>query len=493
MTSARRLRRLLLRARATAFGRAHDFAGAARDADPWAAFRARVPLQSRETLAPWLAAARDGTPDVLWPGVMRHFAVSSGTTAAGTHLPRTPTHLRLDVRFARRAGRSVLPLVLRGLPSARVLSLPGQVGPDPHRPDALTGEISGLVARFAPPWVRAVQAVAPGTLDALPWERRLERAVEIAIGQDVRALVLVPSWAPVLADLVRDAHRRATGRRIATLREAWPNLGAVVTGGVALASYRPALEAQVGGDRPVRFVETYGASEGFFAYQTGDADDADGSMALDTDSGVVFEFVPFDRLGDPDAPRHTVETVPVGVRVVPHVSTASGLWAYAVGDVVRFTRPWPRPRLVVTGRTREVMDRHGEAVHADDAAAALEAACASRGLRPLHWHVGADASGPRPRHRWAVALDASPSAPDPAALATALDVHLRSVNRHYAIRRASAALAAPEVHLVPEAAFRAVLAARRRGAGGTLGAQSKLPRVADEVALVEALVRAGRP
>lgn len=479
-----------MRARATAFGRAHDFAGAAREDDVWAAFRARVPLQSRETLADALGAVHAGAPDVLWPGVMRHFAVSGGTTGTGTLLPRTPEHLRLDVRFSRRAGRPLLPLVLRGLPSARVLTLPGQVGPDPQRPDALTGEVSGLVARFAPPWVRALQAVAPAALDALPWEARLERAAVLAEPQDVRALVLVPSWAPVLFDLVREAHRRRTGRTAATLRDVWPNLGAVITGGVALASYRAALDAMVGADATgiptVRFVETYGASEGFIARQTGDRHDADGSMALDTDSGVVFEFVPFDRLGDPDAPRYPVEAAPVAERLVPHVSTVSGLWAYAIGDVVRLTQPSPRPRLVVVGRTREVMDRYGEAVHADEAAAALAAACRDLGLHSLHAHVGADGSGARPVHHWVVAFGEN-DAPDVEALARALDAHLARVNRHYAIRRASGALAPPTVTTVPEGAFRRVLAARRE----RVGAQSKLPRVSETPDLVDALVAAG--
>lgn len=486
MTSARRLRRLLLRARATDFGRAHDFAGAVREADTWAAFRERVPRQSRETLAEALASVYAGTPSVLWPGVMRHFAVSSGTTGAGTLLPRTAAHLRLDVRFARRAARPILPLVLRGLPSARVLTLPGQIGLDATRPDTFLGEVSGLVAHAAPPWARAVQAVAPGTLDALPWERRLERAAEIACRQDVRALVLVPSWAPVLFDLVRVAHLRGTGRHATTLRDVWPNLGAVVTGGVALASYRAALDGMMGEGAPVRFVETYGASEGFFAYQTGDAADADGSMALDTDSGVVFEFVPFDRIGDPAAPRYSVETVPVGERMVPHVSTVSGLWAYAVGDIVRFTHPWPRPRLVVAGRTREVLDRYGEAVHADEAASALSAACSALDVRPLHWHVGADGFGPRPCHRWVLALAAPPCADAEAKLAASIDAHLRARNRHYAIRRASDALAPPAVRIVPEAAFRAVLSARR----ARVGAQSKLPRLSDAPDLAEALLRA---
>ncbi len=522
MLPSRLLRRLLLRARGTAFGRAHDFAGAARERDVWAVFRARVPPQSFDSLAPWLARTHAGEADVLWPGVLRRFAVSGGTTGTTTGatgapaklLPRSDAHLRLDVRFSRRAARPLLLLVLRGLPSARVLALPGQIGPDPARPDALTGEVSGLVAHAAPVWARAVQAVAPSALDdsgpdLLGWETRMEQAVEIALAQDVRLLVLVPSWAPVLFDLVRAAHRRRTGRTATTLRDVWPRLGGVVTGGVALASYRAAMEAMMGNDdrtvrgaahrpggpAPVRFIETYGASEGFFAYQTGDAHDADGSMALDTDSGVAFEFVPAERavggIVEADAPRLTVDAVEVGRRYVPLVSTASGLWAYAVGDVVRFTQAGPAPRIVVVGRTREVLDRYGEAVYADEAAAALGAATREAGVAALHWHVGADGRGARPRHRWVVSLAASAdreggrTGADPRALAAALDAHLRAANRHYAIRRASGAMAPPDVILVPEVAFRRYLVAAR----ARVGAQSKVPRLRDDSEIVDALVR----
>ena len=359
-----------------------------------------------------------------------------------------------------------------------------------------TGEVSGLVAAAAPPWVRAVQAVPPGALDALAWDDRIDRAAALAEPHDIRVLVLVPSWAPVLFDAVREAHRRRTGRTPSTLREVWPRLGAVVTGGVALASYRAALDAMIGAaNPPVRFVETYGASEGFFAYQTGDAGDADGSMALDLDSGVAFEFVPADRFGadssgDADAPRLGAHELAVGGRYVPVVSTASGLWAYAVGDVVRVTRAGRRPRIVVAGRVGEVLDRYGEAVHADEAAAALADAAQTLGLTLLHWHVGADGRGARPRHRWVVAL-AGAAHPDEtsSALAAAVDRYLTTANRHYAIRRASAALLAPEAVVVPEAAFRRYLTGHR----ARVGAQSKVPRLADDPSIADVLVAAADP
>ena len=439
-----------------------------------------MPLGGFDTHAADVARARHGEPDVRWPGVVRAFAVSSGTAGAGRVLPRSDEHLRRDVRFALRVAaawawrRRTLALL-----GGRTLTVPGHVAPDPARPDALVGEVSGLVAHTAPAWVRRRGAVPPGVFDEPDWDARLDRIAHAAARHDVRLVSLVPSWAPVLFPRVRDAHRRRTGRTAAALADVWPNLRVVVTGGVALAPYRDGLREEAG--RPVDLVETYGASEGFFAY----ADDpARPDLRLDLRAGVFFEWVPFDALGRPDAPRRTTGEVAPGVAYVPFVSTCSGLWAYGVADVVRFTQADP-PRLVVAGRTREVLDRYGEAVYAEEAAAAFAAACAATGAVGGTLHVTPDGRRAIPFHRWFAAFARPPA--DPAAFAAALDGHLRAANRHYAIRRASGAFGAPALHVVAEADFARALGAVR----GRVGAQAKVPRVSDDGALGAALRRMG--
>ena len=485
------LRRLLGGAARTAFGRAHGFAEALRSDDVVRAFQDRVPIGGFDTHAADVDRIRRGEPDVRWPGVVRAFAVSSGTASAGRVLPRSAEHVRRDVHFALRVAatwaRNRRTLALLG---GRTLTVPGHVAPDPDRPDALVGEVSGLVAHAAPGWVRRRGAVPPVVFDDPDWDRRLDRIADAAAAHDVRLVSLVPSWAPVLFPRVRDAHRRRTGRAAVTLADVWPNLRVIVTGGVALAPYRDGLREEAG--HPIDLVETYGASEGFFAF----ADDpARTDLRLDLRAGVFFEFVPFDRLGDPAAPRFTVGEVAPGVAYVPHVSTCSGLWAYGVGDVVRFTQTDP-PRLVVAGRTREVLDRYGEAVYAEEIAAAFAAACAHAGAAGGTLHVASDGSGDVPFRRWFAAFARPPAGP--AAFAADLDARVSAANRHYAVRRASGAFGPPVLHALDEADFAHALGAVRGADGmqvadlgavrGRVGAQAKVPRVADGGPLAAALL-----
>jgi hypothetical protein len=475
----RLLRALLIRARSTAFGRAFGFTEVSRASDVVRAFRERVPLSGYDDHREAFEAARAGLPDVLWPGRMRHFAVSSGTTSEGRLLPRSPEHLTGDVSFSISVGQAYV----RGGGAASILlgkhlTMPGRVEPDPARPEALVGEVSGLVAHAASPiFRRRFQAVAPGVYDLPDWEERLDTIARIAEPQDVRLIAMVPSWSHVLFARVRAAHRRRTGRRVHHLREVWPNLRLFVSGGVALSSYRPLLREEIGGG--VDFVETYGASEGFFAYQDRLADPA---MRLVVDRDVFFEFVPFDALGTPDPPRLTVDQVRTGVRYVPYVSTRSGLWAYGVGDVIRFTEVTPHPKIVVAGRTREVLDRYGEAVHVEEARAALEAACRATGVHALDFHVASMHEGAIPHHRWLVELSRTPA--DGARFVQTLDAHLRGVNRHYTIRRDAGAFRLPEVVVLPEGTFRRWLAATR----ARVGAQTKVPRLREDGATAEALL-----
>ena len=257
----------------------------------------------------------------------------------------------------------------------------------------------------------------------------------------------------------------------------WPGLRLFISGGVALSSYRALLEAELG--PTVGFVETYGASEGFFSYQD---DPTNPAMRLALDRDVFFEFVPFEALDTPAAPRLTVGEVEVGVRYVPFVTTRSGLWAYGVGDVLRFTEVGAHPRIVVAGRTREVLDRYGEAVHAEEARAALEAACTGAGVHALDFHVTSLQTAATPRHRWLVELSASPA--NGHRFVQTLDAHLRGLNRHYAIRRESSAFLLPEVVILPVGTFRQWLAATRT----RLGVQTKVPRLSEDGKAAQALL-----
>jgi len=238
---------------------------------------------------------------------------------------------------------------------------------------------------------------------------------------------------------------------------------------VALRSYRDLIEEKIGHD--IDFVETYGASEGFFSFQD-ELDDP--SMLLHLDNGVFYEFVPLDERGGEAPTRHTIADVEPGVRYSLYVTSCSGLWAYEVGDVVRFTQTFPH-KVTVAGRTSEMIDEYGEAIYGDEVRAALKSACEATEAHVADYHVAPcrSTNGAQPGHEWLIEFDRAPN--DLQAFEHALDDHLRDVNRHYYIRREGEALAGPDVSVLPDGAFYDWLKATKDEISG----QTKIPRMSD--------------
>jgi hypothetical protein len=248
---------------------------------------------------------------VTWPGRFKHFAVSSGTASAGKIIPVSHEMLVLNRRYS--MGAAVQYLAQTGKAGywfGRLLSVPGRIEEDPRYPGTLVGEVSGLQAEYAPAFVKAFyQAVPNEVLFMDNWERKLDAIVEHTLEMDIRAIAMVPTWALVLFRRLVRAHNAKGGRQVRTVCEIWPNLQVFFSGGVALSSYRGLLEQQIG--RRIDFIENYGASEGFFAFQS---DPADRDMLLHLDNGVFYEFVPMDDLGAEAPRRHTIADVEPGVR-----------------------------------------------------------------------------------------------------------------------------------------------------------------------------------
>ncbi len=480
-TQARLLRRLLKRAAHTEWGRRYGFAELACARDVVRAYQARVPLHTYDDLRNEVVRMQCGEADICWPGRIRHFAVSSGTASEGMLIPVSREMLQADRRFSIEVGLNYLLQSGRSdFLKGRHLTLPGRADEDPRYPGTWVGEISGLVARYAPWYVRLFYQAVPDRLLMLPnWEEKLRAIARHTVRQDIRLVVMAPTWGLVLFKLLLEEASRQRGRPVTTVRELWPNLQVFISGGVALSSYRTLLEELIGEPAP-DFVETYGASEGFFAFQ---ATCDDPAMLLHLDNGIFYEFVPLEARHRPDPPRHTIATVEPGVRYALYVTTCSGLWSYAMRDVVRFTQTSP-PKLVVAGRTGEMLDLYGEAVFGDEARAALEEACRKTGACVRDYHIAprpATRDQP-PTHQWLIEFEQPPA--DLSAFAAAIDAHLQQINRHYQIRREARAFDQPEIVALPAGAFLEWLRRHRKRLSG----QSKIPRMRPDRSLADALL-----
>lgn len=476
------LRRLLTRAAETEWGRRYGYADVARAGDVVEAYQLAIPLHDYADIREDVDRIRRGEQDVAWPGVFTHFAVSSGTASAGKIIPLSGEMLRLNSAFGMGVGLNYLRETgnLRFV-MGKHLTLPGRIEEDPSYPGTVIGEVSGLQAEHAPALFRRLLQAVPNDVAFLPnWERKLKAIAERTVDMDVRSVVMAPTWALVFfRELIRTYNERhgADAKHVA---DVWPDLQVFISGGVALSSYRNLLEETMRLPE-LTFIETYGASEGFFSFQN-ELDDP--SMLLHLDNGVFFEFVRMDEIDQARPRRYTIENVVPDVRYALYVTTCSGLWSYGVGDVVRFTDTSPH-KLLVAGRTSEMIDKYGEAVFGEEVRAALRFACERTGARVRDFHVA-----PRPAelnrlpsHQWLIEFDRMPAAADE--FAAALDAYLTEVNRHYQIRREAGAFDLPDVVSLPKGTFYAWLKQSKERVGG----QTKVPRMSEERAIAEGVLR----
>jgi hypothetical protein len=474
-TQERELRRLLARARATRFGRAHGFADLRGVADFQRATRLR---RWEDFWDEFWAPAFPCLDNITWPGRIPAFANTSGTTGAATK--RIPVS-RAMRRANRRAALDVLVFHLQHRPRSRVLAgrnflLGGSTALEPLAPGVVAGDLSGIAAADVPFWARP-RVFPPERLALIEdWERKMATLAPLSLAADISSISGTPSWLLLFFELLGRLH---PGRRLGAL---YPALELVVHGGVGFAPYRAAF-AEWLADSHAETREVFPASEGFIAI----ADRGDGEgLRLILDNGLFYEFVEPAALGDPAPERRWIADAALGVEYALVLSSNAGLWAYVLGDTVMLIERSP-PRVLVTGRTSWSLSVAGEHLVGAELDAAVAAAARAVGGTVADYAAAAVApSGTDARggHCFIVELVGAARA-SPQSFAAALDAELARQNADYAAHRAGGfGLRDPEVILAPPGAFSAWLHAR-----GKLGGQNKVPRVIADPALLADLQR----
>ena len=452
--------RLLDTAGATVFGKKYSFDSI----KEYSRFNEQVPIHFYKDLLPYIEKMKQGEPDVLWPGVVDKYAVSSGTTGEGKHLPLSDERLGSDEAYMKEVAFSYFmqrpnPFKLLG----KHLSLPGSVE---QNESILIGEISGFSALSSPRWLRPFQLTEPSELTRLSFREKFDLLLDKALQSNLKVITAVPSW---ILTLFQQAIKKTKTKSVA---EIWPNLNLLICGGVKLCNYRPHLEKLMGSLNP-DFIETYGASEGYFAYSD---DLSKQDLKLVYDNGIFYEFIK-DPLPDKDA-LAIQDAVPIwevqkGVPYAVIVSTNAGLWRYALRDIIEFTSTEP-PRILVKGRISEMLDDYGEGLYIYEAENALTEA-----TEDINLGKGTFAIVPRlpsetdiPFHHWLVQFSEPIHSDTLQRLAKSIDEKLCSVNRHYAIRRESGTLGIPKISSITQQDIN-----RWLDACDKIKAQGKLPRI----------------
>jgi hypothetical protein len=454
----------------TEFGRAHDLASI----KTYDNFRSRVPLRTYADFEPMLDRMRGGVRDVLWPGLVRYFGNSSGTSHTRANSKFLPISDQ-QVRWQQKAGFDCLSRYLvtyedRSFPGGFLLALmpPSNLK---REGDVFTASNPGIMQLHAPAITRAIVLPKPDVRDIENYDAKLTAIAEHYLDHDIRALTGTTCWFSILFDRVLEA-ARARGRRASVVADVWPNLRVLLGGGVFAEPYRALIEERYG--RPIPIIDTYNATEGgIFAASDRRNDDA---MLVLPDRGVFFEFVPRSEHGKPDARRYPLWEVVPNIDYSVVLTTSSGLFAYYIGDFVRFTSVFPH-RLVFAGRVSGMLSITQELTTQLEIERAVSSAQQAAPCTIVDYSAAAEvgtAPTGKGRYLFLVEFDRVPQDID--AFAVAIDRELCVQNRVYREHRNNdvAILTPKVVPLVRGATHRFMEAL------GSTSVQQKFPRIVDD-------------
>jgi len=467
---------LLKKAAVTEWGRKYDYSSIGSVNQ----FQSRVPVQDYDELIPYVDRLRNGEPDLLWPGKIKWFAKSSGTTSAKSKfIPITVESIK-NCHY--RASKDVMAIYINNNPDTRILPGKALILGGSHRINragdhSLFGDLSAILIENTPAWFDLVRTPKKEIVLLEDFEKKLELLTKATVKENVTSLSGVPSWFLTLIKYVL----AYTGK--SNLTDVWPNLEVFFHGGISFNPYRDLYRDLICSDR-MHYMETYNASEGFFGIQD---DLSSPDMLLMLDYGIFYEFIPADKSGSPSARAYTIGEVEKGVNYAIVISTNGGLWRYMIGDTITFTslRPY---KFRITGRTRHFINAFGEEVIVDNAEKALASACKATGAIINEYTAGPVFMGASSKgsHEWLIEFEKEPS--DLKLFTEILDETLKSVNSDYEAKRfKDINLVMPVVRAVPKGSFTGWLRSKNK-----LGGQNKVPRLSNtRVYIEEMYVAAG--
>lgn len=440
-------------------------------------FANRMPVTTYEELKGPIDRMRHGEADVLWPGVVKWFAKSSGTTNdKSKFIPVSADGLK-NIHY--KGGKDAVALYLRNNPKSKLfdgrsLILGGSHSPNYNVANSIVGDLSAILIENINPLANLVR-VPKKSIALMPdFEAKREAIARQTLHANITNISGVPSW--MLSVLVRVLE--LSGKN--TLAEVWPGLEVFFHGGIAFGPYREQYHHLVGSSQ-MQYMETYNASEGFFGLQDTPNDEA---MLLMLDYDVFYEFIPMDEFGRDNATIVPLWGVVPGQNYAMVISTSCGLWRYIIGDTVMFTSTQPY-KFKITGRTKYFINAFGEELIMDNAEQGLAYACKTTDAEVLEYTaapVFMDAEA-KCRHQWLIEFSRQPSSLD--AFAKALDQRLQQLNSDYeAKRHKDITLQQLEVVVARPNLFNDWLKSK-----GKLGGQHKVPRLGNSRKNIDELLQ----
>ena len=464
---------LVTRAENTEWGKKHHYKSITNLTE----FKERVPIQTYDTLKPYIERMLQGEQNVLWPSEIRWFAKSSGTTNDRSKFIPVSEDALEECHF--KGGRDLLTIYFNNRPDAKmftgkILTLGGSHQISQLSPDTSFGDLSAVLMKNLPLWAEFHRTPDLDIALLENFEEKIERMAYATKDVNVTSISGVPTWNLLLFKRILEI----TGKN--NLLEVWPNLEMYFHGAVNFTPYREQFKKLIP-DENMYYLENYNASEGFFGIQ--DTKEP-GEMLLMLDYGVFYEFLPLENLHDEHPHTLTLDEVELDKNYALIISTNAGLWRYMIGDTIKFTSLSPF-RIQITGRTKHFINAFGEEVIIDNAERALEEACSQTGAiirdytaAPVYFN--GDECG---AHEWLIEFEKKPTEFE--RFVDIMDETLRRVNSDYDAKRfKDMALRRPIVRNMPKDTFFNWMRDR-----GKLGGQHKVPRLANNREYVDAILK----
>ncbi len=463
---------LIEQAKDTQWGKKHHYSSIKTIED----FQQSVKLRTYEDFQPYIERLRAGEQGVLWPGDIKWFAKSSGTTNSKSKFIPVSKDALEKCHF--RGGRDVLALYTYNYPDSNIfsgkgLTLGGSHKIDNYNNQSYYGDLSAILIEHLPFWTEFIRIPSQEVALLDEWEEKLEKITHETMNENVTNIAGVPSWNLVMINYILNH----TGKK--HLLEIWPNLELFIHGGVSFSPYREQFQKLIPSNE-MHYLEAYNASEGFFAIQ----DEPDkNDMLLMLDYGIFYEFIPMEDFYNPHPKALSIDKVETGKNYAIVISTNAGLWRYIIGDTIKFTSLYPH-KIIISGRTKHYINAFGEEVIIDNAEKALHEACAKTGAQildytaaPIYFNDNQKAA-----HEWIVEFSVEPQNMEE--FSYILDTALMNLNSDYEAKRyKNITLDKPKIHKGNKGIFYTWLQRK-----GKLGGQNKVPRLSNDRKYIDELL-----
>jgi hypothetical protein len=450
---------LLHSAKGTVFGKDHGFDVI----ESYEDFKNQVPVRDYEALKPYIDRMAKGEADVLWKGLPIYLCKTSGTTSGVKYIPLTKESMPNHISSARNALLCYIAETGKtGFINGKMIFLQGSPKLD-KKAGIPIGRLSGIVAHHVPAYLQKNRMPTYEINCIEDWEEKVDAIAHQTLKENMTLISGIPPWVQMYFDRLLEISKKKY------IKDLFPDFSLFVYGGVNFTPYKETFEKTIG--KKIDYIETYPASEGFIAYQDTQTEPG---LLLNVDSGIFFEFIPAEEYFNENPTRISLKDVKTGVNYAIILNTNAGLWAYSLGDTVKFvyTKPY---RIIVSGRIKHFTSAFGEHVIAEEVDKAIAAAAEQYDAKIIEYTVAPEVSPKQglPYHEWFIEFSKMPSDLD--AFSKKMDEEMQKLNIYYKDLISGNILKPLVVRPVQKDGFIQYMKSL-----GKLGGQNKLPRLSND-------------